>query len=119
MLNIFPKPTLLIDFKWRGLFLFILIALVVISLVAITRIQHEVRYLETQYYLSLKQSLTAKEEWGRLRLELEHLTAPAKVEQIAKTQLNMTSDKSNYQIIYIVEPVAEELALEPVEQTVE
>ncbi|GKT11663.1 MAG: cell division protein FtsL [Thiomicrorhabdus sp.] len=108
MLNIFPKPTLLIDFKWRGLFLFILVSLVLVSLVAITRVQHQVRHLETQYYHSLKQSLHENEEWGRLRLELEHLTAPAKVEQIAKAKLNMTSDKSNFQIIYIVESTDEQ-----------
>jgi len=103
MLKKIPKPTHLRDFKWRGLFLFILLMFVLGSLVAITQVQHQVRYLETQYYQALKQSLKANEEWGRLRLEKEHLTAPARVERIARSQLNMTLDKSNYQTIYLTE----------------
>jgi len=116
MLKRFPlKPTHLNDFKWRGLFLFILAALVLISLLAITRVQHQVRYLENQYYLALQQSLEANEEWGRLRLEYQHLTAPARVEQAANTLLNMTSDKSNFHIIYITEPEKIE-PLEPINE---
>lgn len=103
MLKRFPKPTHLKDFKWRGLFLFILIMLVIVSLVAIVSVQHNIRTLEAQYYHSLKQSLNAAEESGRLRLEKEHLTAPARVDQIARNQLNMTSDKSNFEIIYLIE----------------
>ncbi|MCF6346011.1 MAG: cell division protein FtsL [Thiomicrorhabdus sp.] len=102
-----PKPTHLKVNKWRGLFLFILVLLVVGSLVAISNVEHQVRALESQYYQSLKQALKANEEWGKLRLEKEHLTAPARVEHIAKTELNMTLDKSNYQTIYLM-PVSRE-----------
>ena len=70
---------------------------------AISKVEHQVRALETQYYQALKQALKANEESGRLRLEREHLMAPARVEYIAKTQLNMTLDKSNYQTIYLIE----------------
>ena len=101
MLSRFPKPTHLNTFKWRGLFLFILILLVLASLVGVVRVQHEIRHLETQYYLSLKEALTEHEEWGRLQLERKYLTAPARVEQVARTQLNMTSDKSNFQTLYL------------------
>ena len=87
--------------KWRGLFLFILLVFVIASLIAISLVQHQVRSLESQYYQALKQALKANEEWGRLRLEKEHLTAPARIEYIAKTKLNMTLDKSNYQVIYV------------------
>ncbi|GEM_PF-6160823 len=107
MLNVFknsPKPTHLKFNKWRGLFLFILLLFVLASLIAISKVEHQVRALETQYYQVLKQALKANEESGRLRLEKEHLTAPARVEYIAKTQLDMTRDKSNYQTIYIVHP---------------
>lgn len=101
MLRRFPKPTHLDAFKWRGLFLFILIMLVLSSLVGVVRVQHEVRHLETQYYNSLQKALTAHEEWGRLQLEKKYLTAPARVEQLARTKLNMTSDKSNFQTLYL------------------
>jgi len=96
------KPTHLTFNKWRGLFLFILVLFVLASLVAISKIEHQVRALETRYYQVLKLALKANEESGRLRLEKEHLTAPARVEYVAKTELNMTRDKSNYQTIYIV-----------------
>ncbi len=109
MLSRFPKPTHLNAFKWRGLFLFILIALVLASLVGVVRVQHEIRHLETQYYQSLKSALTAHEEWGRLQLERKYLTAPARVEQVARTQLNMTSDKSNFQTLYLYKEVPESL----------
>ena len=107
MLNVFKnasKPTHLKLNKWRGLFLFILLLFVLASLVAIVKVEHQVRGLETQYYQVLKEALKANEESGRLRLEKEHLTAPARVEYIAKTELNMTRDKSNYQTIYILQP---------------
>ncbi len=103
-----PKPTHLKVNKWRGLFLFILVLFIVGSLVAISKVEHQVRILESQYYQSLKLALKANEEWGRLRLEKEHLTAPARVEHIAKTELNMTLDKSNYQTIYLAPVLHEE-----------
>ncbi len=105
MLSRFPKPTHLNGFKWRGLFLFILVVLVLASLVGVVRVQHEIRHLETQYYLSLKEAVTAHEEWGRLQLEKKFLTAPARVEQVARTQLNMTSDKSNFETLYLFEEI--------------
>ncbi|MGM0541453.1 MAG: cell division protein FtsL [Pseudomonadota bacterium] len=107
MLSRFPKPTHLNAFKWRGLFLFMLIVLVLASLIGVVRVQHEIRHLETQYYLSLKEALTAHEEWGRLQLEKKYLTAPARVEQVARTKLNMTSDKSNFQILYLYKKAPE------------
>ncbi len=95
------KPTRLKSNKWRGLFLFGLLFLILVSLIAISRVEHQIRVLESQYYQSLKQALKANEEWGRLRLEKEHLSAPARVEYIAKTQLGMTLNKSNRQTIYL------------------
>ncbi len=109
MLKKFPEPTHLTRFKWRGLFLFILLIFVMASLIAITHVQHQVRVLESQYYQALKASFKANEEWGRLRLEKEHLTAPARVEWVAKTQLNMTLDKSNYQTLYVTDALVSKL----------
>jgi cell division protein FtsL len=109
MLSRFPRPTHLNAFKWRGLFLFILIMLLLASLVGVVRVQHEIRHLETQYYKSLKAALTAHEEWGRLQLEKKYLTAPARVEQLARTQLNMTSDKSNFETLYLYKEAPDSL----------
>jgi len=101
MHNRFPEPTRLKDFKWRGFFLFLLVALVCVSLLAIVHVQHQIRNVESQYYQSLKQTLVAKEEWGRLMLEKKHLTSPAMVEKIAKQKLDMTLDKTHFHNIYI------------------
>lgn len=101
MLKRFPRPTHLSPLKWRGLFLFLLLLLVLTSAVSVVHVQHKIRLLETQYYLSLQEALAAREEWGRLLLEKKFLTSPARVEQIAKSELHMTSDKSNVQIIYL------------------
>ncbi|MEA1989793.1 MAG: cell division protein FtsL [Pseudomonadota bacterium] len=101
MHNRFPEPTHLKDFKWRGFFLFLLVALVCISLLAIVHVQHQIRNVESQYYQSLKHTLVAKEEWGRLMLEKKHLTSPAMVENIAKQKLDMTLDKTHFHNIYI------------------
>lgn len=111
-----PKPTHLKTFKWRGLFLFGLVVFVIASLFAITRVQHDIRSLESQYYQALKGSLKAHEEWGRLRLEKEHLTATARVEMIAKTQLNMTLNKLNYQTIFLQKTGSNAHALEPLNE---
>ncbi|MDX1352923.1 MAG: cell division protein FtsL [Thiomicrorhabdus sp.] len=97
----FPEPTHLKDFKWRGFFLFILVTLVCASLLAIVHVQHQIRNIESRYYQSLKNTLVAKEEWGRLMLEKKHLTSPIMVEQIAKQKLGMTLDKTHFQYVYI------------------
>ncbi|WP_051640752.1 cell division protein FtsL [Thiomicrorhabdus sp. Milos-T2] len=101
MHNRFPEPTHLKAYKWRGFFLFILVTLVLASLLAIVHVQHQIRNVESQYYQSLKQALVAKEQWGRLMLEKEHLTSPTMVEQVAKQKLHMTLDKTHYFNLYI------------------
>jgi len=94
-------------FKWRGFFLFSLLLIVLLSLLAIIQVQHQIRHTETDYYLALKNQIQAEEEWSRLMLEKMHLSAPARVEQIAQSQLNMTMKKSveqnNLQTIYLKE----------------
>ena len=81
--------------------------IVLLSLLAIIQVQHQIRHTETDYYAALKKKIQAKEEWGRLSLEKMHLSAPARVEQIAQTKLNMTMEKSaelkNLQTIYLKE----------------
>ncbi|HHS99611.1 MAG TPA: cell division protein FtsL [Thiomicrospira sp.] len=115
MQNRIPRPTHLKDFKWRGFFLFFLATLVLASLLAIVHVQHEIRNVESRYYQSLKQTLAAKEEWGRLMLEKKHLTSPIMVEQVAKNKLNMTLDKSHFQNIYINEIPSHTVVVNPTE----
>jgi len=115
MQNRFPEPTHLKAFKWRGFFLFLLAILVLASLLAIVHVQHKIRDVESLYYQSLQHTLVAKEEWGRLMLEKKHLTSPARVEQIAKNQLNMTLDKTHYEYLYIESPEP----IEPLNSSIE
>ncbi|WP_127470234.1 cell division protein FtsL [Thiomicrorhabdus aquaedulcis] len=96
------KPTHLSDVKWRGLFLLFLTGMVLASMVSIVKVQHEIRTLESQYYQSLRASLQAKDEWGRLMLEKTHLTSPARVEKIARNSLGMTTSKTHYQTLYLM-----------------
>ncbi len=101
MINRFPMPAHLIAFKWRGLFLFIFLAAILGSLIAIVKIQYEIRYLESQYYDVMQQALKAREEWGRLMLEKTHLTSSIRVEQIARSRLHMTSEKDHYETVIL------------------
>lgn len=101
MHNQIPKPTHLNTFKWRGFFLFLLVTMVLASLLAIVHVQHKIRSVESQYYQTLKHTLVAKEEWGRLMLEKTHLTSPAMVEKVARDKLGMTLNESYNQKIYI------------------
>ncbi len=107
----FPEPTHLKAFKWRGFFLFLLSLIMLASLLGIVYVQHEIRHTESRYHAVMQQTLVAKEEWGRLMLEKEHLTAPAMVEKIAIEQLNMTIDNEHFETVYL-EHVPSKLAAE-------
>ncbi len=97
----FPEPASLKQFKLGGFFLFLLAVLTLVSLLAIVHVQHDIRYYESRYYQSMQQTLVAKEEWGRLMLEKKHLTSPVMVEKVARQQLNMTLDKTNFEYVYL------------------
>lgn len=91
--------------NWQGFFVPLLLVVLVASLIAIVEVQHQVRHLETQVAQSLKKQVALHQEFGKLTLEKHHLTALARVEYLAKTQLNMTLKKSpelqNFQIIFL------------------
>lgn len=95
------EPAHMNYFKWSGFFLFIIALLTLVSLLAIVKVQHEIRYVENRYYQTLQQTLVAKEDWGRLMLEKKHLTSPVMVEKVASEQLDMTLNKSNFEYIYL------------------
>ncbi len=90
-------------------FLLGMLGIVLISMLAIVVIQHEIRNLETDYAKSLKIQNQQREEWGRLSLEKHHLSAPARVEQVAREKLNMTIESSreanNRHVIRLEVPV--------------
>ncbi len=89
-----PSLGQLSSVNWRGLLALLLLVIVLISLIAIILVQHQVRHLETQYARALKQEVALHEEHGKLMLEKHHLTALARVEHIARTELKMTLDKT-------------------------
>lgn len=95
---------------WYGGFALILLGVISLSLVAIVQLQHQIRHLETQYASALQNQLKLKEEWGKLKLEKHHLTALARVEDIARNQLKMTlekhPDQQNSHTIYLA-PLAQ------------
>ena len=109
-----PKPAHG-SFSWRRLFLFVwlvfLSLLVLLLALANVGLQHQVRHLETDYYLALKEQQQLRTEWGRLMLEYSHLTARPRIQQIAETQLQLKLEKNpnlqNLQVIYLSVPAEE------------
>lgn len=91
--------------NWKGFFVPLILVVLVASAVAIIEVQHQIRHLETQVAQALKKQVTLRQEFGKLTLEKHHLTALARVEYLAKTQLNMTLKKSpelhNFQVIFL------------------
>lgn len=63
------------------------------TFLAIILIQHQIRHLETRFAQTLQKETVLKEDWGKLNLELHHLTALARVEKIAKERLNLQLPK--------------------------
>lgn len=60
-----------------------------ITFLSIILIQHQIRHLETHFAQTLQREAELKEEWGKLTLELHHLTALARVETLAKEHLHL------------------------------
>ncbi|KUJ71378.1 cell division protein FtsL [Thiomicrospira sp. WB1] len=84
-----PGFVLLNEFSGRGLLVGGLSVVVLVSALAVVLVQHHVRHLETQLAESLVEVQALTHERGRLILEKHHLTALARVERIAKDELNL------------------------------
>ncbi|BBP46559.1 hypothetical protein THMIRHAS_19320 [Thiosulfatimonas sediminis] len=98
------KPTNLSETKRSGLFLlFFLMLLLFALLVGNVLLGHEIRGLQKEYYKTHDQLLEARDQRGELMIEYSHLTAPARVEKIAKEKLGMKAIQENKQTIFIVE----------------
>lgn len=98
------KPTNVSKNKSSGLFLFILLVLFLfVLLVGNVLLAHENRGLQKEYYKTHDQLLEARDQWGELMIEYSHLTSPARVEKIAKEQLDMVNIQENKQTVFIVE----------------
>jgi cell division protein FtsL len=93
------------ELKWRGLFWFGAMVIAIALAVAVIALQHKIRHLETDYYNALKARQALYSEWGKLQLEQSHLTARARVQQIAEQKLNLRLEKGgrlhNQQIIVL------------------
>jgi cell division protein FtsL len=96
-----PEPTHFDSFKWRGFFLFLLMLVLLAGLLGSVYLKHHIRMLEAQYYQIMQQTLVAKEQWGRLQLEKNHLTSPQRVENIAKNVLDMQRVDSPLVTIFV------------------
>ncbi|WP_044407062.1 cell division protein FtsL [Thiomicrospira microaerophila] len=77
----------------HGLFAFLLLCLLS-ALIGITiLLQHHIRHLETQIFNATQAKAQLDEEWGRLMLEKSHLSAPGRVESMARDKLGMQASK--------------------------
>ncbi len=102
-----------------GLFALGLLSLILVTMIAIVIVQHNIRGLETIYAEKITTQSQQHEEWGKLSLEKHHLSAPARVEQIAREKLGMSIEASkepdNRQIIFL-ENFSQELMLPEAER---
>lgn len=90
-----PSSSRFTSWNWRGFFALLLLFMTFLSFIAIIQVQHQIRHLETRYAAALQKQVVLQEELGKLKLEKHHLTALARVEEVARTQLNMTLEKSS------------------------
>lgn len=67
----------------------LMLGALLVSALAVVFLQHHVRHMETQLAQAMEAQQALMHEQGRLRLEKHHLTALARVEQIAKQQLGL------------------------------
>lgn len=109
MMQSLPSSSQLKLFSWPRTIALLLLGFICFLLILIVQVQHQVRHLETHYAKALQKEVDLHQEFGKLTLELHHLTALARVEEIAVTQLHMTIDKTpehnNIQTIFL-NPVA-------------
>lgn len=113
-----PNSSQLKLFNWPRMFALAMLGFICLSLILIIQVQHKVRHLETRYAKALQAEVDLREEFGKLTLEQHHLTALARVEDIARTRLHMTLDKTlqghNEQTIFL-SPVQTPKADKPIE----
>lgn len=70
--------------------------------VVIVQVQHQIRHTQTMYAESLKEQVSLQEHWRKLTLEKHHLTALARVENLAKKKLEMAfKSEQNFQTIFL------------------
>ncbi|MDR9499277.1 MAG: cell division protein FtsL [Hydrogenovibrio sp.] len=86
-----PGFVSLTRFSGRGLLVGGLSAVVLVSALAVVLVQHHVRHLETRLAQAIVQEQALIHDRGRLVLEKHHLTALARVERKAKTELQLRS----------------------------
>lgn len=76
-------------FDLTNLPVLLLMLSVLASGIAVTYAGHENRRLHNELQRQLEEKNRAQLEWGKLLLEYSTLTAPARVEKIARDELNM------------------------------
>jgi len=80
----------------------LLILLTFTIFVVIVQVQHQIRHTQTMYAESLKEQVSLQEHWRKLTLEKHHLTALARVENLAKKKLEMAfKSEQNFQTIFL------------------
>ncbi|WP_257263062.1 cell division protein FtsL [Endozoicomonas sp. ONNA2] len=72
-----------------------LLLLVVLSGLSVGHVSYENRLLHNQIQQELENRNSAQVEWGKLLLEHSTLTAPGKIEQVAREKLGMDVPKNS------------------------
>ena len=73
----------------------VLLLLVVLSGLSVGYVSYENRLLHNQIQQELENRNSAQVEWGKLLLEHSTLTAPGKIEQVAREKLGMDVPKNS------------------------
>lgn len=92
------KSQIFLTSSFAPLFLLFIFALIIV----IVQVQHQIRHTQTSYAEALQQQVDMQEQWRKLTLEKHHLTALARVESLAKSELQMKfKSKQNFQTIFL------------------
>ncbi len=71
--------------------LFVLLGILFFLAVSVVNMKEKVRVVQTQLFQLNTEIQQQREKWGELMLQKTHLESPAKVEVLAKQQLQMQS----------------------------
>jgi cell division protein FtsL len=85
-----PRVLEVTDQRW-ALYPYLMVVMVLLTLVALFHVWSRVKVIDLNLQISAADSSIreAKQEAGRLRLEVASLKTPARIEEIAKGQLGM------------------------------
>ncbi|MAZ66344.1 MAG: cell division protein FtsL [Kangiellaceae bacterium] len=86
---------------WQGGLLALLIFAVFASAFGVVYSSHVKRHLSAEYESLLQQQDKLDNQWRNAKLEISALASHARIERIAKAQLDMSQVEPDYQVVVV------------------